>query len=190
MPTTANCICPLDSTIQAMAKVNNNLVVLFQSMSAAFVGRQVSVIGSSAGCGCTEVQMLKIINDNLIEFAEIVAGGGGALGNSVHLSTNNSGNTTITPTTARHTEKVTVGGSARTSVFIADVAGRADGDLLFIRFDQPATAAIVEEVRNAAAGGTLIYSYTTDGSDTDNMTVMLYFESGAWHPLTNAVPVV
>ncbi len=76
MPATPNCVCPLDSTIQAMAKVNNSLVFLFQSMSAAFVGRQVSVIGSSAGCGCTEVQMLKIINDNIMEFAAAAGGGG------------------------------------------------------------------------------------------------------------------
>lgn len=103
---------------------------------------------------------------------------------------NSTGNTTITPATGNVIDVGTITGSARTSIFILDVAGRSDGDLLTLRFQQPATASIVEEVRNATAGGTLIYSYTTDGSGTDVFVAELYFKTGAWHPLLNVQPVV
>lgn len=103
---------------------------------------------------------------------------------------NSSGNTTITPAAKNVIAIGTITGAARTSVFILDVTGRADGDILTLRFQQPAVANIIEEVRDATAGGTLLYSYTTDGSGTDGFVAELYFKSGAWHPLLNVQPVV
>jgi hypothetical protein len=78
MPTILNCVCPRDSTPQAIAKINANLVFLFELMSASFTGRQIGVIGGGTGCGCSEIQALAILNDNIIEFATAVAAGGGA----------------------------------------------------------------------------------------------------------------
>lgn len=77
MPTTPNCVCPRDSTVQAIAKINSNLVYLFELMSAAFSGRQIGVIGTGTGCGCSEIQALAILNDNIIDFAEAFIDGGG-----------------------------------------------------------------------------------------------------------------
>lgn len=77
MPNTANCICPRDTTKQAIAKINSNLVYLFELMSTDFTGRQIGVIGTGAGCGCSEIQALAILNDNIIAFAEAYTGGGG-----------------------------------------------------------------------------------------------------------------
>lgn len=89
-----------------------------------------------------------------------------------------------------HQQTITVTGAARTSVFILATAGRAAGDRVFLRFVNPAIANIVEQIRNGAAGGTLIYSYTTDGSGTDNVAAELYFDGSAWQPYEIAVPVV
>jgi hypothetical protein len=120
-------------------------------------------------------------------FPVSMAGGGPA---AVGATANSSGNSTITPTGSNQIQIVTVTGVARTSVFILDVAGRQEGDTLELRFEQPATAAIVEEIRNATVGGTLLYSYTTDGSGADNLYCKLYFNGTAWKPLMNVVPVI
>lgn len=108
----------------------------------------------------------------------------------VGATANAAGNSTITPTGHNQLQIVTVTGVARTSVFILDVAGRVNGDILELRFVQPATAAIVQEIRNATAGGTLIYTYTTDGSATDIPYYRLYFNGTAWKALMDVVPVV
>ena len=100
------------------------------------------------------------------------------------------GNTAITPASGNVIAVGTITGAAGTRTFALDVTGRSDGDILFLRFQQPATASIIEEVRNATAGGTLLYSYTTDGSGTDVFDCWLYFKTGAWHPLLNVQPVV
>jgi hypothetical protein len=78
MPTIPNCICPRDSTPQAIAKINSNIVYLFELMSAEFSGRQIGVIGSGTGCGCSEIQALAILNENIIAFAEAFTEGGGS----------------------------------------------------------------------------------------------------------------
>lgn len=186
MPTTPTCACPLDSKVQLLSKINNNLIALFKSMSAGvFLGNLVTIVGN--GCGCSEKQILATINNNIAS-AFLVLGLGTP--DTIGATTNNAGNSTITPASAHHVEIITVGGAARTSVFILDVAGRNEGDRLELRFAQPATANIVEEVRNATAGGTLIYTYTTDGSGSDVLAAELYFDGAAWRALSNAVPVV
>lgn len=108
----------------------------------------------------------------------------------IGATANSAGNSTITPTGASQIQIVTVTGSARTSVFILSIIGRTAGDILELRFVQPATAAIVEQVRNATVGGTLLYSYTTDGGGADYLYCKLYFDGAAWQPLMNVVPVV
>lgn len=107
----------------------------------------------------------------------------------VGATANSTGNSTITPTGSRQIQIVTWTGTARTSVLILSVTGRSAGDVLELRYVQPATAAIVEEVRNATSGGTLIYSYTTDGTGLDLFYARVYFDGTAWQPLDNVVPV-
>lgn len=114
----------------------------------------------------------------------------GGASSVVGATANSTGNSTITPTGANQIHVVTVTGLAGTRIFILDAATAAEGDRLTLRFAQPATANIVEEVRNATGGGTLLYSYTTDGSGTDTFAAELYFDGTAWKALLNAVPVI
>ena len=116
-----------------------------------------------------------------------LTGGGPAV---VGATANSTGNSTITPTGPNQLQIVTITGSARTSIFILAITAAATGDWLIIRFNQPATAAIVQEVRNATAGGTLLYSYTTDGGGADHWIAMLYYNGSAWTPFFNAGNVV
>lgn len=120
----------------------------------------------------------------------VVLTGSGGRPVVIGATANSTGNSTITPTGHNQIQIVTVTGSARTSKFILAVTSATTGDILELRFVQPATAAIVEEVRNATAGGTTLYSYTTDGGGTDVLYCKLYFDGAAWQPLVNVVPVI
>lgn len=117
-------------------------------------------------------------------------GSGGGTPAQATFASASTGNTNITPSSGNVIAVGTITGAAGTRTFALQTAGRSDGDILFMRFEQPATAGVVEEVRNATSGGTLLYSYTTDGSGTDVFDCWVYFKSGAWHPLLNVQPVV
>lgn len=117
--------------------------------------------------------------------------GGGGLPPSpstIGATTNNAGNSTITPASASHIEIITIGGVARTSIFIINTTGRVAGDRLTLLFSNPATVGIEEVARNGSVGGTILSDYTTDGSGTDPLRVDLYFDGAAWQPLTTTVP--
>lgn len=106
-----------------------------------------------------------------------------------NATTNATGNTTlsIASTTRIHTEIVTFSGTTRTSKVIVPVADRLEGDLVKIRLENPASAAITQEVRNASASGDVLYSfYSNDGS----AVVELYFDGTAFQPLSNIQPVI
>ncbi len=99
-------------------------------------------------------------------WAAVSSGGG----NAYAAFTNNSGNSTLTPTEPNQTYLGTVGGSARSSIFILDVAGRTSGDRIILDLLLPATANIVLSVRNATSGGTLLLpteSFPTQDLTTD-----------------------
>lgn len=89
---------------------------------------------------------------------------------------NSTGNSTVTPasTVSRHVEIVTFSGTARTSVVVLDTVDRTAGDTIVLRLELPATAAIVAEVRNATAAGTLLSSLTSDGSGDDFCAEYVY----------------
>ncbi len=94
----------------------------------------------------------------------------GTAGNADAAFTNNSGNTTITPTKPNQSILGTVGGAARSSIIILDVAGRTAGDRIMLDLILPATAAIILSVRNATSGGTLLLpveSFPTQNLTTD-----------------------
>lgn len=146
--------------------------------------------GGSGGSGVSSITAGPGISVNQATGAVTITNTGIAAGAEVSAFNNNSGNTTITPGGPNEIAVGTIGGVARTSIFILDVVGRSDGDVLWLRLQNPATAGIVEEVRNATAAGTLLYGYTTDGSGQDNLAFNLYFDSGAWHPFLNTQPVI
>lgn len=109
--------------------------------------------------------------------------------------TNNTGNTTVTPTIPLYDLGVNVTGSARTSILILATAGRTQGDRARLLMTFPATAAIVLEVRNATAGGTLLFpadiftsqQYTTNGFDLSAVWEFEYTGS-AWRFVMSNIP--
>lgn len=109
------------------------------------------------------------------------AGGGGGAGVSYNASTNNSGNTTVTPTESLHTEQMTFGGSGSTTrIVILSTAGvLTAGSRLFLRVLLPSTAEIRIEFRNATSGGTLEHVVLTDGTG-DDMSLEFYSNGSAW----------
>jgi hypothetical protein len=102
---------------------------------------------------------------------------------------NSTGNSSVAPasTVAMHTEIITFSGVARTSVVILSTTGRSAGDQIVLRLGLPTTTAIVVEVRNATASGTLLASLTTDGSG-DDATLGLVFDGTAWQRLSLSFP--
>jgi hypothetical protein len=66
------CYCPVESKLQLLARLNQNLVTLFTSMASNFEGVEVD----PQGCGCTETQILSAINQNIVNFGQTYTGGG------------------------------------------------------------------------------------------------------------------
>lgn len=73
--TIPTCLCPADSPLTALAKINNNLSALFFLMSAgSFRGDTVNL----GACLCSELQILATLNNNISRFFTWVAANGGA----------------------------------------------------------------------------------------------------------------
>lgn len=106
-----------------------------------------------------------------------MTGGGPA---EIGATANSTGNSTITPTVPNEIRVVTVTGTAGTRKIILAAGAATEGAWMLLRFSQPATAAIVEEVRDLTATGTTLYSYTTDGSGTDHWCCLVYFDGTNW----------
>jgi len=110
-------------------------------------------------------------------------------------ATNNSGNTTITPTVAIQTFALSIGGSARTSIIILATAGRLAGDKIFMDLALPATTDIILEFRNATSAGTLLLpaatfasqQYATNGFDR-SLHVEFTFTGSAWRYDVSTIP--
>lgn len=107
--------------------------------------------------------------------------------NSYEAISNSTGNFTVTPVFPNHLAVVNVTGSAGTRVVILDLTGQIAGDMARFRFNLPATAAIVIEIRNATSGGTLLFTLTTDGSG-DDWVAECYFDGTAWQKYNNTYP--
>jgi hypothetical protein len=145
---------------------------------------QITLVGSVNAAGVSAPNPAV----NYLTAAEIAAAYQ-ARANGYNAQANSSGNSTVTPASAyaTHTEIVTFSGSARTSVVILSTTGRTSGDVLRLRLNMPATSAIVAEVRNASAVGTLLASLTTDGSG-DDCFIQLTFNGTAWDRDFTAYP--
>lgn len=94
------------------------------------------------------------------------------------------GNTNITRPSGSHyhTALITVSGAADvTARTIAALTTNtpAAGDRIRLYFLNPATAGIILEVRNATSGGTLLATFTTDGTGRDCF-VDLAYSGSAW----------
>ena len=62
---TLNCLCPADSPIKTLAKLSNNLTLIFKTMS---FGKWTGQLVGLDDCGCTQAQILQAINSNLASF--------------------------------------------------------------------------------------------------------------------------
>lgn len=98
------------------------------------------------------------------------------------LASSAAGNTNVTrgATSRHHTAVITVTGAAGTRTFsLLTTSSPNAGDVILLRFNNPATAAIVLEVRNATSGGTLLSTTTTTGSGRPFFQLFEYSGS-AW----------
>lgn len=113
--------------------------------------------------------------------------------NSYHETTG-AGNVLVAPSSPNHTELVQVAAdSAGTKIVAIQTSGtyqRAAGDIVRLRFQPPAAAGVIIEVRSGGYTGTVLYQYTTDGSETDVFVCELYFDGANYQRYSNAVPVV
>ena len=76
------CLCPPDGDSQILAKINNNLVVLFNIMSSGQFSGQLVNLGE---CLCSEAQILAALNNNIVSFFESYSAGGVIpVDNSIH----------------------------------------------------------------------------------------------------------
>lgn len=107
--------------------------------------------------------------------------------NSYHTQANSTGNSEISPTSGDHIEDIAFSGAASTRVAFVDTNNRASGDRCTILATFPATAGIVVQIRNGSPTGTVLYTYTSDGSG-NSAAFELYFANGAWQPLRVQVP--
>lgn len=151
------------------------------------------VDGGGGGGGVTSIIAGTGISVNQATGAVTVTNTGSA--NAYATATNNSGNTTFTPTASIQSYLATVGGTARTSIFIMATAGRTAGDKIFLDIIFPATAAIVIEVRDATAGGTLLLPaevFPSQNFTTDGVTLSAHWEftytGAAWIYDSSSIP--
>lgn len=79
---TPTCECPPDGQAQLLAKINNNLVILFNLMTAGtFRGNLVNL----GECLCSVSQILATLNNNIVAFFAVYSGGGIVpIDNTVH----------------------------------------------------------------------------------------------------------
>lgn len=114
--------------------------------------------------------------------------------NSFHETTT-AGNVIVAPSSPNHTEVVSIASDvAGTKIVAIQTTGnyqRGNGDIVRLRLSNPPLiAGITIEIRSGSYGGTLLYSYTTDGSGADAAAFDLYFDGSSYQRFQNAVPVV
>ncbi len=100
---------------------------------------------------------------------------------------NPSGTSTITATSSVMTAILDVTGTARAVPVVLAVAGAAAGTRLSLRVNLPAAAGLAIQLRNATSGGTLLDSFTSDGSIL-SVVWELYFDGGSWNILSAQAP--
>lgn len=115
--------------------------------------------------------------------------GGGGTGPSRGSTNNSSGNTTIQldPSVRDHSQTLNVTGDAGTRIVILGIADRLDGDRIRLKFKLTTTPNIVIQVRNGTAGGTVLYTWTTDATG-DDVLVEAEFNGTSWDYMFSVNP--
>ena len=117
--------------------------------------------------------------------------------NSAHATANATGNSTVFPTTANHTEAMTFSGVAGARVVALDTTGSVAGDICVLVMTFPATAGLIITVNNATVGGTQLLptssgfvanAYTTDGATLSATWTFFFNPAGAWQYLSGSSP--
>ncbi len=107
---------------------------------------------------------------------------------SRHAQTMDVDNATIAPASLQHTEIVTIEGAARTTSLILGTTGIADGALLHLRLELPATPDIILNIRSGLISSDIISTITT-GSALNALFVYSYNETAAaWEPIAYLYP--
>lgn len=130
------------------------------------------------------------------EGLDYLAGGGvAASANGSLADTNNAGNTTITPTAHNWVQYETVTGAAGTRILILDVASPPLlGDIIKIFLTRTDGLGLIVEMRNAAAGGTLLDTLPDNtGGDTGFFeftygTIAGGYAADAWVRVFSVIP--
>jgi hypothetical protein len=109
--------------------------------------------------------------------------------NGYHSSTNNSGNTTVSPQSENHTERLTFTGSAGTRNILLDTSSPPNfGDRIVVACVFPATPGILVNFYTTAISGTPLADFTTDGSQLSGQFEFVYNSSGAFEYMRAQVP--
>ena len=109
-------------------------------------------------------------------------GGGGASTQSYQTATvSAAGNTNSTQSSNRHIARLTVnaGTSAYAQNFVLPTTGRVDGDMAFVHMDFAASTNPTVNIRNATSSGTILWTWTGDGTARSPVVILVY-ASGAW----------
>lgn len=98
---------------------------------------------------------------------------------SENTQENDSGNSTVTPTSLSHIEFINFTGSAGDRRIILDTDGMEDGATVKVRCLMPAISDIVLSAYNEDLDGTQLATYTSDSSGED-VLMSFGFSDGAW----------
>lgn len=104
---------------------------------------------------------------------------------SLHKQASSAGTIAVTPTTAQHTEVITVTGAARTSPVLIAGTTLSDGSRALLLFKLPATANVILEIYSDA---TLIGVVQNQTGDVLKAAVEFFLDAGVWAPLRENIP--
>ncbi len=99
---------------------------------------------------------------------------------------NTVGNATISPTSLDHTEFLQILGVAGTRNIVLSIVGMADGALLRVKMDLPATSDIVLNFFNADLTGDQLSTITTGYTLNAMFTYCYKASTGTWQPINYA----
>jgi hypothetical protein len=107
---------------------------------------------------------------------------------SYHSQTNTTGNSTVSPTSQLHTEKLTTAGAARTSAVIMATAGISAGARVTLALaGLNVISGIVLNFYSGSTSGPLLFSYTTTGI-TSAGVAEFFFDGTQWQFLFDKIP--
>lgn len=100
---------------------------------------------------------------------------------------NTSGTTTITPTQSITTAVLTIQGTSRAVPIVLDTAGIDSGAQLSLLVNLPAAAGLALTIRNGSILGTVLDTFTSDGSIL-TASWRFYFDGTSWNVFSSQIP--